>query len=310
MYKHLNLKERFALETLLGQDYELLDIAQILGRSSSSLGRELIRNSRIDGSYEARHAHMKSKKRRQQSKIGSRKIENDLELSGRIINRLNPLVSPEVISHDENISIETIYSWISRSRLDLKVLLPQHGKKRRRYGTKRAIKQGWTKDLRVIEERSVGANNRSRVGHFEGDTIRLDGGAILTHTDRKSRFEIAHLMKSEEAGPAHEVIKNDNLLKVAKSITYDRGSTFSLWRYIEKDTTAKVFFAQARHPWERGTNENANGRLRRIFPKGTKYIDVDQKKLDEIVCLMNNTKRKCLNWRTPKEVFLGRCTSI
>jgi len=309
MYKHFNLKDRFMLETLLGQDYELLDIAQVLGRSPSSIGRELFRNSRADGSYEARHAHMKSKHRRQKSKIKYRKIENDLELANRIIERLNPLISPEVIAHDENVSTETIYAWISRSRLDLKTLLPQHGKKRRRYGTKRTLKQGWTRDLRAISERSIGANNRSRVGHFEGDTIRLDGGAILTHTDRKSRFEIAHLMKSEEAGPAHEIIKNDKLLKIAKSITYDRGSTFSLWRYIEKDTTAKVFFALARHPWERGTNENANGRLRRIFPKGTRYADVDQKKLDEIVNLMNNTKRKCLNWRTPKEVFMGNCTS-
>lgn len=279
MYKHFNLKERFTLEALLGQDYELLDIAQVLGRSPSSLGRELFRNSRADGSYEARHAHMKSKHRRQKSKIKYRKIENDLELYNRIIERLNPLVSPEVIAHDENISTETIYAWIFRSRLDLKTLLPQHDKKRRCYGTKRTIKQGWTRDLRIISQRSVGANNRGRIGHFEGDTIRLDGGAILTHTDRKSRFEIVHLMKSEEASPAHEVIKNDKLLRVAKSITYDRGSTFSLWRYIEKDTTAKVFFAQARHPWERGTNENTNGRLRRIFSKGTKYTDVDQKNL-------------------------------
>jgi len=309
MYQHFKLKERFSLETLLGQDYELWEIAQIMNRSPSSLGRELVRNSRADGSYEAMHANMKAKRRRRQSKISSRKVENDYGLARRIIERLHPLVSPEVIAHDENISTETIYAWISRSRPELKILLPQHGRKRRRYGTKRAMKQGWTRDVRSISERGVGADNRSRVGHFEGDTIRLGGGAILTHTDRKSRFEVVHLMKSEEAGPAHEIIRNDKLLKVAKSITYDRGSTFSLWRYIENDTTAKVFFAQAHHPWERGTNENANGRLRRVFPKGTKYEDVNQKMLDETVNLMNNTKRKCLNWRTPKEVFVGRCTS-
>jgi IS30 family transposase len=80
-------------------------------------------------------------------------------------------------------------------------------------------------------------------------------------------------------------------------------------RAIEKDTGTKVFFASARHPWERGSNENANGRLRRVFPKGTKYTDVTQEMVDEVVNLMNNTKRKCLNWRTPNEVFMGRCTS-
>lgn len=309
MYTHFNLKERFSLETLLGQDYQLCDIAQIIGRSTSSLSRELIRNSRSDGRYETMHAQMKARRRRQQSKVNSRKIENDKELSTRIGTRLHPLVSPEVIAHDEDVSTETIYAWIARSRADLKILLPQHGKKRRRYGTKRAVKQGWTRHVRPINERSMGAHNRSRVGHFEGDTVRLAGGALLTHTDRKSRFEVVHLMKSEEAGPVHEVIKHDVILKEAKSITYDRGSTFSLWRYIEKDTSAKVFFAHAHHPWERGSNENANGRLRRVFPKGTKYQDVNQKVLDEVVYLMNNTKRKCLNWRTPEQVFMGRCTS-
>ena len=309
MYQHFSPKERFSLETLLSQDYELWEIAQIQGRSPSSLSRELKRNSRPDGSYEARYAQMKAKRRRKCSKVSSRKIESNAVLAARIEARLHPLVSPEVIAHDEPVCVETIYAWIYRSRPELKLQLAQHGRKRRRYGTKRAIKQGWTRDVRSIGERSLGAINRSRVGHFEGDTIRLHGGAILTHTDRKSRFEIVHLMRSEESGPAHLAIKSDAKLQLAKSITYDRGSTFSQWRMIERDIKAKVYFANAHHPWERGTNENSNGRLRRVFPKGTRYTDVKQEMLDEAVYLMNNTKRKCLNWRTPKQVFMGRCTS-
>ena len=309
MYQHFNLKDRFALETLLGQDYELWEIAQILGRSNSSITRELERNSRPGDSYEARHAQMKAKWRRRRSKVGARKIENDFELAGRIAKRLHPLVSPEVIAHDEMVCPETIYAWIYRSRPELKKQLPQQGKKRRRYGMKRGIKQGWTKDVRLISERSIGAMNRSRVGHFEGDTVRLKGGAILTHTDRKSRFEIVHLLQSEEAGPAHQAIKKDRQLMTAKSITYDRGSTFSLWRMIEHDTRAKVYFANVHHPWERGTNENSNQRLRRVFPKGTKYINITNESLADTVWLMNHTKRKCLNWRTPCEVYGRCCTS-
>jgi len=309
MYKHFSLKERFTLAVLLGQDYELQDIAQALGRTNSSITRELDRNSRPNGIYEARHAHRLSKLRRRDSKISSHKIENDAELASRLESRLHPLVSPEVIAHDENVCPETIYSWIYRSRPDLKEKLPQRGRKRRRYGSKRAKKQGWTRDVRSISERSAGAENRSRVGHFEGDTIRLKGGALLTHTDRKSRFEIVHLLPSEEAGPAHRAIKNDRMLKIAKTITYDRGSTFSLWRMIENDTAAKVFFANAHHPWERGTNENANQRLRRVFPKGTKYININEENLAQTVWLMNHTKRKGLNWRTPCEVYGRCCTS-
>lgn len=309
MYKQLTLDERFTLATLLNADYEQLDIAQMMGRSPSSLSRELARNSRSDGVYEPRHAHKKARLRRKASKENCRKLKNDRELSERIELSLSPLVSPEVVAHDENVCHETIYAWIYRDRPDLKGLLPQRGKKRRRYGTKRAKKQGWTANVRQIEDRPAGARNRSRIGHYEGDTIKLKGGAILTHTDRKSRFEIAHLVPDETADIAYEKIKNDDKLKRAKSITYDRGSTFALWRMIEKEIDGKVFFANAHHPWERPTNENSNQRLRRVFPKGTKFNTITEEDVSKTVWIMNHTKRKCLNWRTPCEVYGGCCTS-
>ena len=286
MYKHFRLKDRFTLATLLNADYEQLDIAEMMGRPESSISREISRNSRPDGEYEPRYANKMAKLRRLNSKKGTRKIENNKKLEKCIEVRLSPLISPEVIAHDENLCHETIYAWIYRSRPDLKIELPQRGKKRRRYGSKREKKQGWTRDVRTIDKQPNGAKNRSRIGHYEGDTIKLDGGAILTHTDRKSRFEIAHLVPDEKADTAYEVIKDDQRLQLAKSITYDRGSTFALWRMIEKTIGIKVFFANAYHPWERGTNENHNQRLRRIFPKGTKYNTITKK-------LFTKTQKKC-----------------
>jgi len=309
MYKHFTLDERFLLAALIKADYELLDMAETMARPPSSISREIFRNSRYDGVYEPRYAHKLSRLRRKFSKRDSRKIENDNKLSQRIKERLHPLVSPEVIAHDENICPETIYAWIYRSRPDLKERLPQRGKKRRRYGSKREKKQGWTANVRNIEEQPMGAKNRNRIRHFEGDTIKLEGGAILTHTDRKSRFEIACLVPNETAEATYEIIKNDKELKSAKSITYDRGSTFALWRMIEKQIDGKIYFANAHHPWERGTNENSNQRLRRVFPKGTKYNTITNRDIAEAVWIMNHTKRKCLNWRTPHEVFKGCCTS-
>jgi transposase, IS30 family len=305
MYKHFTLDERFLLAALIKADFELPDIAETMARPPSSISREILRNSRTDGTYEPRHAHVLAKLRRKKSKENCRKIESDLDLLTRIEKRLEPLVSPEVISQDEDVCHETIYAWIYRSRPDLKVMLPQRGKKRRRYGTKRSKKQGWTMNVRNIEERPAGAENRTRIKHFEGDTVRLDGGAILTHTDRKSRFEIAHLVPNETSDVAYEIIKNNTDLKTAKSITYDRGSTFALWRMIEKNIEGKVYFANAHHPWERGTNENSNQRLRRVFPKGTKYSTITKEDIAKAVWTMNHTKRKCLNWRTPYEVFKG-----
>ena len=309
MYKHFTLKDRFTLATLLQADYEQQDIAVFLGRSSSSIARELLRNSKVNGDYEARHAHRQASLRRQESKITSRKIENTPELAKRIEDRLDPLVSPEVIAHDEIVCHQSIYAWLARSRTDLMFKLPQHGKKRRRYGTKRAIKQGWTKHVRSINERFIGANNRSRLNHFEGDTVKLKGGALLTHTDRKSRFEIVHLAPNEGADFAQNTVCQDLYLQKAKSITYDRGSSFALWRMIEQGTGTKVFFADPRSPWQRGTNENTNQRLRRVFPKGTQYSSINREDIIKNVWLMNHTKRKCLNWHTPCQVFKRCCTS-
>lgn len=92
-------------------------------------------------------------------------------------------------------------------------------------------------------------------------------------------------------------------------ITYDRGSEFALWKMIEKDTNTSIYFADPYHPWQRGKNENTNGRLRRIYPKGFDFGTITQQELDEVVDLMNHTPRKTLNWRTPAEVFQERCCS-
>jgi IS30 family transposase len=78
---------------------------------------------------------------------------------------------------------------------------------------------------------------------------------------------------------------------------------------IEAATGARVYFARAHSPWERGTNDNANGRLRRAFPKGFDFAKVDQNDVDGVVWTMSHTPRKCLGWRTPCAVYGRCCTS-
>jgi IS30 family transposase len=157
--------------------------------------------------------------------------------------------------------------------------------------------------------RPLAIEERLRVGDFEGDTVRGRNGALLTLTDRKSRYEIAVKIPGEYCDDVHEAIAARKEKLYAQSFTFDRGSCFSLWRMIERDTQAPVYFAHPRSPWERGTNENTNGRLRRVFRKRFDFATVKQKDIDAVVRLMNHTKRKCLNWRTPAEVFYESCTS-
>ena len=145
------------------------------------------------------------------------------------------------------------------SKKDLAVLLPQRGRVRHTYGKKEKY-QGWTKS----------AENRSWVGHWEGDTIvGRDRARLLTHVDRKSRFLVATILSDGHAETVHRATVKAFKKVPCRSITYDRGSEFALWRLIERDTKATVYFARAHAPWKRGTNENTNGLLRRSFPKGT-----------------------------------------
>lgn len=309
MYHHITQDERTALAALLRAGYTQGSAARELGLDPSSISRELSRNAQSDGTYHATHATILANERRAKSKLGYRKIEHDVVLTQRIVARLHPLVSPEVIAHDEEVTHETIYAWIYRSRPDLKIRLPQRGRKRRRYGSKREQKQGWTKDVRSIRERPDGADHRSRTGHFEGDTVRGKHGALLTLTDRKSRFEIVEKLPNERCDPVYASIVRRQREIGARSITFDRGSAFALWRMIERDTGAWIYYADPHAPWQRGTNENTNGRIRRIYPKGTDFSMISKEDIAATVYLMNHTKRKCLNWRTPCEVFGRCCTS-
>jgi transposase, IS30 family len=133
--------------------------------------------------------------------------------------------------------------------------------------------------------------------------VRGRHGALLTLTDRKSRYEVAVKMAGEFCDDTHIAIAARQRGLAARSFTFDRGSAFSLWRMIERDTGAKVYFADPRAPWQRGTNENTNGRLRRVYPKRFDFGTITQRDIDRTVWIMNHTKPKCLGWRTPAEVF-------
>lgn len=309
MYMHITRDDRVVISDGLRRGESYAVIGNRVGKDKSAVWNEVKRNADSDGAYHAWHADRRAHLRRRHAKYAIRTIENDSALAQRIEARLHPLVSPEVIAYDEEVCHETIYAWIARSRPDLAARLPQRGRKRRRYGSKRGQKQGWTRNVRAIKERFPGAERRSRTGHFEGDTLRGRNGALLTHTDRKSRFEIAQLVANEGADAAHAAITANPHLGACRSITYDRGGTFALWRMIERDTKATVYFADPHAPWQRGTNENANGRLRRVFPKRFDFGTITQRDVDGVAHLMNHTKRKCLKWRTPCEVFRRCCTS-
>lgn len=301
MHHHLNREQRYALGALKRAGFSLREIARELSVHHSTVSREVRRNTGGSG-YNARHASWKAVRRRRDSKREYRLIERHPELAARIASLLHPLRSPETAAHEVGISHETIYAWIARSRPDLYPLLPQRGRKRRRYGSKRASKIGWTKHVRPIDARTETGES------WEGDTMKGGGLArLLTHVERTSLYAVVDVLPRGTADAVHAVTVRHGF---RGSITYDRGSEFSLWAMIERDLHIPVYFARPHHPWQRGKNENTNGRIRRVFPKRFDFSTITQRQLDRVVFTMNHTPRKSLAWRTPAEVFRGvRCVS-
>jgi len=297
MHKHFNREDRIALGALKRAGFSQSEIGAQLGFHRSTVERELKRNQKPRGGYHALNADVQARERRVHAKKQYRKI--DAVLGQCIASRLNPLTSPEVVAHEMDIHHQTIYNWMYRERIDLLPQLPQPGRKRRRYGSKRAKKQGWTKLVRNIHDRPESLLS------WEGDTVKGSTKTqLLTHVERTSLYTHVDLIPNGTADVVPATLKQVPLEGV---ITYDRGSEFALWQMIERDTNALVFFADAHSPWQRGKNENTNGRLRRVYPKGFDFDTITQKQLDRVVHVMNHTPRKSLEWRTPADVYKELC---
>jgi IS30 family transposase len=269
-FKHIRQLERERIEELLEENNTHSDIAHVLGRSTSTIVREIHRNKKGDGSYTAEYAQKKTNGRRYIAKEPARKIENDKQLESAITTLLTGNDpehgdwSPEVMANSTLkgvVSHTTIYAWIKRSRPEVKKLLHFQGRRRARYGSM-ATRIYREMLLPSIENRPKSVESRKSIGHFEGDTVIVNGGRIHTLVERKSRFLIGGLITHVGVGLAMQVAE-DAVAKLSilptkyrKTITYDQGSEFAWWDEMEKDLVGtKIYFAHPHSPWERGTNE-------------------------------------------------------
>lgn len=293
MHKHINTNDRSVIASMLNAKYEQKEIASVLGFTEGAISKEINRNKDSGGIYRFHLAIRKTRVRRKQSKFKYRLIENSPTLIKEIENQLKPLVSPEVVAHDLGIHHQTIYSYIYRTKPELKSKLPYRGKKRRKYGSKRGQKIGWTTKVKSFRD------NPEEI-FWEGDTIKgKTKSRVLTHVEYQSLYFKADLIPDGTADSVHAVLKKK---PINSNVVYDRGSEFALWRMIERDLNIEVFFADPHAPWQRGKNENTNGRLRRVFNKKFDFDTITDRQLQKVVHTMNHTPRKSLNWRTPAEV--------
>ena len=318
-YRHFSAKERHTLMYLLQMHLSFREISRRLGRHHTTISREVKRNGRRLGCYLDAPAHRWAVVRRRYPRHTRRRSNQRLLVY--VMERLRQDWSPETIaerlkvdhprSRQLRISPEGIYRWIYEDAAQggslYQHLLRRHKKRRRQcyYGSGR----GLIPHRVSIHDRPESIEYRVRFGHWEGDTVEgaKGTGGVATHVERKSRLLVAGKLDDKRAETFSRAITHAFRAmpkKWRKTLTVDNGKEFAGFKKIEKATGMNVYFADPYAPWQRGTNENTNGLLRHYFPKGIDWRKVTHQMLATVVEKLNNRPRKCLNYRTPNEVFL------
>jgi len=319
-YQHISSNERYVIDHLLHWGLSYREIGRRLNRHHTTISREVERNGRWQACYWNKEAQEWANERKHKARH-NRKREHK-KLYNYVIHRLKKDWSPDEITgciernypEDKTmrISIECIYHWIYRDATEGGYLfrhLRRHHKKRRKqrqYGSVR----GLLPNRVSIHDRPVIIEARERIGDWEGDTVEGGKGTehIATHVDRTSRYLLASKLTDKKAETmADKTIKLFHKIPktVRKTLTLDNGKEFADFERIEKETGLDVYFSDPYSPWQRGTNENTNGLLRQYLPKGSDLRLVSDEQLALVVKKLNNRPRKCLNYRTPHEVFFG-----
>jgi len=312
----LSLGEREEISRGIAQGDSLRGIAARLGRSSSTVSREVANNGGCDR-YRAVEAHRASRKRAKRPK--AMKLETCPRLRGVVEDKLGLWWSPAQISlwleseyrddEEMQVSHETIYqSLYVQGRGALRKELWQAlrtGRAKRRPQGRGASTKGQIRDMVMISERPAAVEDRAVPGHWEGDLIMgKRKTSIGTLVERQSRYVMLFQVPDNTAESVR-VALTDTVKKLPehlwKSLTWDQGTEMAQHATFTIDTGVQVFFCDPKSPWQRGSNENTNGLLRQYFPKGTDLSIHTQQDLDQAAYSLNTRPRQTLGGMTPSD---------
>lgn len=321
-YKHLSLEERERLYCLKAQGFSLRDIAKKLGRNQSSLTRELRRNINYGNEYFGNEylpcrAQQLADKKALKQRYSAPLKKPLIFLYVRIHLREPFCWSPEQISGrlrldhpDNHINTETIYRYIyskGARRCKLWELLTLGRKRRRNKGGRQVHKSSKIPGAISIDRRPKVVAGRKQTGHWETDNVigkQTDKTALSTTVERVILYTLLDKLQNRSATTKAEVLVgrlSQLPQSLRRTITADNGAENTNHQYITQQTGMLMFFCHAYHSWEKGTNENTNGRLRRYIPKGVSIDTITKKQIKEIEIRLNSTPRKKLGFLTPDE---------
>jgi IS30 family transposase len=295
------------------------EIAATLNRSKSTISREIRRNS-FEGEYDPCNAQVSAIARR---KFARKATKQSPEVLQTVRKWLRLGWSPEAISCRFSVELPlqkhvchtTIYDWIDKDKQKggkLHTYLLRYGKRRWKGGKRKRAGISIIPDRIDIANRPLVVNERTRIGDWEGDTVYGQNASLVTLVERTSRFTLCARTQTKCKNEVATVINGlfDTITGRKETLTLDNGSEFAAHAKINKRHSIDIFFAKPYASWQRGTNENTNGRLRRLWPKKFDMATLSQAELDNGVLLLNLTPRKVLKGLTPLEVFTGKRVAL
>lgn len=308
VYSQITYEERIQIRTYLQENYSLRAIAEKIGRSPSTISREIKRNSGKRG-YRYKQAHEFAAQRRAFLKCQKFTPEVITYVEKKIYEKWSPEQISNIMLEETGckISHERIYQHIYQNKTKEGNLYEElRINYKRRYRRSRDKKK-WRSKIpeRVdIEDRPAIVNKRKRFGDWEADLV-CGKSYLVTLVERKSRFVLIGHVKNKTA----EEVRNEiiRLLKpyrdLVHTITYDNGNEFAQHMRINESLDCKSYFAKPYHSWERGANENTNGLIRQYFPKAEKLHDASFEKITFVQDQLNHRPRKCLAFKTPEFIL-------
>jgi len=316
-YAHLTRDDRVRLSTMLKLGLSFRGCAWNLGYSPPAISYEVAVNGGRDG-YDPYKADKSARIKRREANQCHRKFDKTNQPTLKAIEFLELGWSPTQIvgrwqleRGKKPFSKSTIYNNVNPDK-EICLFLPRKHNKYRRTkagnNLKKLREEMSTK--KSIERRPRYIEMRKTVGHWEGDTIigKEKTTRILTHAERKTGYLLAELLRSVSAEDIRiRSVESFNVVPAnkLKTVTYDNGVEFTEYELTEEQLKAAIYFAHPYHSWERGTNENTNGLVRRYFPKGTLFSTIKETYFKEVINKINHRPRERLGFRTPYEKFWG-----
>jgi len=321
---HLARRERREIKEYIDRGHSNRAISRMLSRGAGTINDEINNNGGRE-QYDPDRAHTKSRTKKKNAQFQRFKIEHNKELKEYIIERLKMKWNPDEISGRMKLekqpfyaSKTAIYGWLRSvwGQKYCKYLVSKRAcvkKHKEQHLNKGQVVAPHIPNRVAISERSVGANNRTRYGHTETDTVvgrKGTPGGIKTLIERKSRYLQAQLVSSMRPQEHADVLHGMQQHMTMQSVTFDNG----LENIYHEQSSVPSYFCTPYSSWEKGAIEHANWMLRKTFPKGTDFSQITQTELDEAVDLINKKPRRSNGYRSAEElaqkagIIRGECS--